>query len=133
MKKKDNTSDAGKRSNRIKRELHEILYALYGTLRNANNLMEKSGKEYRYNIDRVEIELPIRMEYVSEEQKRKHEDIDGDGEGDMDFPTGFKVSLPEENDVSETLSDDLIMEKKLNAEFGRIKILFNRDRCITSG
>ncbi|MDE1462724.1 hypothetical protein [Spartinivicinus poritis] len=119
----------------VQRELHELLFAIYNTLKSANSLMEKSGSHYHYNLDRVEIELPIRMEYGPPEKPKAKLDSsagDSDGDGILEPRHGLKVKLPGKKDVSEKMNDDMLIEKKLNSEFGRLKVLFSRDRVLMS-
>ncbi|WP_163832518.1 hypothetical protein [Spartinivicinus ruber] len=121
--------------NEVQRELHELLFAIYNTLKSANNLMEKSGSNYHYNLDRVEIELPIRMEYGPPERPKAKSDTghsDSDGDGIIEPHPGLKVRLPNKKDISEKMNDDMLVEKKLDAEFGRLKVLFSRDRVLMS-
>ncbi|WP_144392197.1 hypothetical protein [Pleionea sediminis] len=104
----------------IEKELHQLFVALHHTLQQANQQIEKSDSKFRYNMDEIEVELPVQMKFNKEAERFGRE------------VNPFKIKLADkstiENKKSNQPVNDLIKEKQVQSELGRIRVRFTRDQ-----
>lgn len=104
----------------IEKELHQLFVALHHTLQQANQQIEDSDNRFRYNMDEIEVELPVQMKF-NEEAERHGREVNP-----------FKIKLAEQSSVEKTTPgrpvNDLIKEKQVQSELGRIRVRFTRDQ-----
>ena len=103
----------------IEKELHQLFVALHNTLQQANEQIENSESRFRYNMDEIEVELPVQMKFNPEAERF----------GDEVSP--FKIKMADNQARDESVRkpiNDLLKEKQVQSELGRIRVRFTRDQ-----
>ncbi len=112
-----------KKTSDIEKELHQLFVALHNTLQQANEQIESKESRFRYNMDELEVELPVQIQFNPEAEKY----------GDEVSP--FKLKLADKTTIEKPGRrpvNDLVKEKQVQSELGRIRVRFTRDQIMSS-
>ncbi len=112
-----------KQTSDIEKELHQLFVALHNTLQQANEQIESKESRFRYNMDELEVELPVQIQFNPEAEKH----------GDEVSP--FKLKLADKSTLEKPVKrpvNDLVREKQVQSELGRIRVRFTRDQIMSS-
>ena len=105
--------------NIVDAQLHQLLMALYNTLKDANQLMEDSDSRFRYTLDEVDVDLPIKVDLTENGQTKGTK-------GSKTKELGLQIEMPDSKAAKDIpLSDKL--KNKEHDSIGRIRVKFSRD------
>lgn len=126
--------------NDYQKDLHELFTALHSTLKTANSEMKSNDEGLNYTIDEVEFELPVEIGFADAQKtsfspsgrtlkKTKFRPAPFAKKNSKKKQTGMRVALNKSQLAPSKYSslDELVKEKKILSDMGRVRIKFSRD------